>query len=491
VKNLSSFRKIVLVFASFTSIWTNATAQDTFLQQFESFTQGAQQNYDSFRDKSNAEFANFLKKAWQNFEAAPEVENPKEDPLPPVKYDGKQPVVQNELPILEVVPAPMPQVVKPQPAEPVISKPVKKEEWFDFSYSGTAMKVRVNGCIKFHLAASDESHVADAWRNFQGVYFDNLLSDCLGIKDRYKLCDWAYLNMLSEFASSFLGKGNEAVLLTAYLYSGSGYCTRLGRAYNDALKLLYGCDHIIFGKPYFTLDKTNYYVLGSNEKSLNIAHGFSFPGERPMNLVLEEEPMLDRNESEAKVLTSKKYQVSAECSVNKNLVDFFSTYPSSEYGGNFMTRWAIYANTPLDKTIKDKLYPVLFQAISGKDKPQATDILLNFVQTAFPYEYDNVVWGEDRVFFSEETLYYPYCDCEDRSILFSRLVRDLLGLDVILIYYPGHIATAVNFGQDIKGDYLTLKSGRYYICDPTYIGAPIGCTMKGMNNEDVTVIMLK
>ena len=34
-------------------------------------------------------------------------------------------------------------------------------------------------------------------------------------------------------------------------------------------------------------------------------------------------------------------------------------------------------------------------------------------------------------------------NCEDRAILFTRIVRDLLGLKCILIYYPGHLASAV------------------------------------------------
>lgn len=116
--------------------------------------------------------------------------------------------------------------------------------------------------------------------------------------------------------------------------------------------------------------------------------------------------------------------------------------------------------------------------------------LLNFVQTAFEYEYDDKVWGCDRAFFAEETLYYPYCDCEDRSILFSRLVRDLMGLDVALVYYPGHLATAVAFNDEVPGDYIELGGRRYVVCDPTFIGAPVGMTMPGMDNSGAKVLLL-
>lgn len=141
----------------------------------------------------------------------------------------------------------------------------------------------------------------------------------------------------------------------------------------------------------------------------------------------------------------------------------------------------------MDNVAQDELK----EKISGMDKKEAAERLLNFVQTAFVYEYDDKVWGCDRAFFAEETLYYPYCDCEDRSILFSRLVRDLLGLDVILVYYPGHLATAVCFDGDVNGDYIMLNDKRFIVCDPTYIGAPVGRTMPNMDNKGARIILLE
>ncbi len=75
-------------------------------------------------------------------------------------------------------------------------------------------------------------------------------------------------------------------------------------------------------------------------------------------------------------------------------------------------------------------------------------------------------------------------------ILYSRLVRDLMGLQVVLLYYPGHLATAVEFNENIPGDYIVLNGHRYLVCDPTYINAEIGNTMPGMDNSKVSVIML-
>ena len=145
----------------------------------------------------------------------------------------------------------------------------------------------------------------------------------------------------------------------------------------------------------------------------------------------------------------------------------------------------------MSKEVKARLYPALHESISGKSETEAANLLLHFVQTAFEYEYDDKLWGGDRVFFAEETLYYKYSDCEDRSILFAHLVKDLLGLDVVLLYYPGHLATAVKFTNYSKGDYLNVDSDRYTVCDPTYINAPIGKSMPQFVNSSVTVIRLK
>jgi hypothetical protein len=70
------------------------------------------------------------------------------------------------------------------------------------------------------------------------------------------------------------------------------------------------------------------------------------------------------------------------------------------------------------------------------------------------------------------------------------LVRELVGLDVVLVYYPGHLAMAVNFDTDVEGDYIMLDGRKFIVCDPTYIFSQVGQTMPEMSNESATVILL-
>jgi hypothetical protein len=129
--------------------------------------------------------------------------------------------------------------------------------------------------------------------------------------------------------------------------------------------------------------------------------------------------------------------------------------------------------------------------LEGKNERQKADILLNWVQTAFEYKTDEDQFGSERSLFADESLYYPYCDCEDRSILYSILIRDLVGLDVVLLHFPGHLATAVRFKTNVDGDYLELEDGRYIVCDPTYINASVGMAMPDCKKQEVRVFSLQ
>jgi hypothetical protein len=97
---------------------------------------------------------------------------------------------------------------------------------------------------------------------------------------------------------------------------------------------------------------------------------------------------------------------------------------------------------------------------------------------------------ENCPLFGDETFFYPASDCEDRAILYSILVQELMGLEVVLLHYPGHLASAVHFKENVQGDYLIINGIKFLVCDPTYIGANIGHAMEEFKNIPATVIKL-
>ncbi|MBR1519776.1 MAG: hypothetical protein IJ635_00885 [Bacteroidaceae bacterium] len=242
---------------------------------------------------------------------------------------------------------------------------------------------------------------------------------------------------------------------------------------------------------YFSIEGGDFYLYGEDAERMSICEA-AFPQEKSLSLWIPQAMELTNWRSDVRTLKAERYpEIEMKVSVNRNLIDFMNDYPTSMIEDNFMTRWAMYANMPLEDRLRGELLPMFKEKLKTLSEKEAVERLLNWVQTAFVYEYDDKVWGGDRAFFPEETLYYPYCDCEDRSILFTRLVRDLFGLKCILIYYPGHLASAVQFTESVAGDYINLNGRKFVVCDPTYIGAPIGRTMPGMDNQTANVILLE
>ena len=451
-------------------------------------------NFNDYRQKLNAQYVSKMRENWQSYNSVKPLEAPDKDvkPVVPIKMsdeDAKKEKQDKKIVIKSVV-KPIKQVTPPQPVAPIDEVPQTTQQYISFNYLGTQMKVRKPEAPAPTIAKMNENGIADAWEQLCQETYNNLVIDCMKLRSTHRLCDWAYLKMLESLGKSYCGAGNEATLVTAFIYSQSGYKIRLGIA-KGQLALFYTSQHTIYGESYINEGNDKFYTLSADPIEVRMTSA-RYPNEQPLSLWVQSDPQVNYAASPQRTLTSRRYpDMSVRVSVNKNLLPFFNTYPTSEVGGNFMTRWAMYANTALCKETQNELYPQLKRAINGRSQLEAAERLLNWVQTAFVYEYDDKVWGDDRAFFPDETLYYPYCDCEDRSILFTRLVRDLLGLKCILIYYPGHLACAVNFTENVNGDHIMVNGAKYIVCDPTFIGASVGHTMTGYDNKTANVILLQ
>lgn len=488
-------KKLFIILLSALSLTAVAqeSAFDRFKQQqndrFDRFKSDKQAEFDAFRKRVNEEYADFMRKSWEAFPVHEE-EQPRREPVvepieaPKPAIDVK-PVEIAVKPKITVVPAPPP---APEPIAPVKPKEETHKK-VSIGYFGTVITIGFPQNDRLKLRALEENAIADAWKELSDSRYDITVSTALNARKANRLCDWAYMKMLQAVTEKQYGKTNEAVLAQAFLMTQSGYRIRLGMS-EGRLYMLVASQYDIFNMRYYVLDGTKFYnVSGDKSVRMQITQA-KYGKEQSLSLQMAQLPSLGNDPTPKRTLTSRK-GVTASASVNKNMIDFFNTYPQACFNGDQTTRWAAYANTPVENSVKDMLYPPLKKTIAGMNERDAVGILLNWVQTAFEYEYDDKVWGGDRAFFAQETLYYPYSDCEDRAILFSRLVRDLLGLDVVLLYYPGHLATAVAFSEEQKGDYLTYKNRKYIVCDPTFINAGVGRTMPNMNNRQAQVIALK
>ena len=542
---LANGRFLLMLLALVCMNRASAQDDDDPRKAFEKARAEMHKDYDDFRKQALAEYSDFVRQAWKEFGAEPAVPAPKEQEILPqlapgadqetASWFGKQltklgsmfkkkgrkvpeqiqpaaqPQAQKkaeekkpiEVAVQEVI-KPEPPINQPEPLAEVKEETFRANSYMTFEVFGTQCKVRIGENCRFKLKDVSSDAVADVIRDeFPKPQFDNMLFDCLQERKRHDFSDWAYYQMLLALTRKFYGEGtNEAVLAQAFLYSQSGYKMRL--AHDDGhLYMLAATRHFIYNKLFFSLDGDWYFMLdGKQSEKLSICQA-SFPKESSLSLKISAAQRLAMNPTGERTLTSRKNpDFSFTIHSNKNYIDFLGTYPSSTVNNNFMTRWSMYANCPLDVSIREQLYPQMKAKLAGKSELMAVQELLWWMHgnvdlegviqdsNCFLYRYDEDVWGIDRAFFGEETLFYPYCDCEDRSILLSHLVRDVVGLDVVLVYYPGHLAMAVHFNEPVEGDYVMCEGRKFIVVDPTYIGSRVGETMPMVADEPTTVILL-
>ena len=460
--------------------------RDGMRKQYDNERKKAEAEFAAFRKKANEEYAAAVREAWQQMGVQPAVPKPAEPkpPQPRKPAPDKLPTTV-QLPRAEVVPAP----AKPTPIPvPVIPEAVPEAPTMQFAMYGAPCNVHtaLDG-LRFRLAGVDEKSVATAWKQLSQKKYDGLLHDCLEQREALGLGDWGYMQLLGQMGEKLLGKGsNEAVLLQMYLLAQSGYRVRLGRA-NGKLILLMPFNHRIYGYSFLELDGMKHYVLTREKlKHIEIC-AVAFPREQVANILMSRLPELGPAEGSKKrsrtVVAEQFGTMKATVAVDERLMDFLNDYPLSD-------AWNYYALAGLSDGVKATLYPALRSQIEGKSKKKAALMLLDFVQTGFDYATDQEQFGYERPLFGDESFYYPKNDCEDRSILYSILVRDLLGLDVVLVEWPGHLGTAVAFPEAVEGDYFTIDGRRYTVCDPTYIGAPVGETMPQFQGVKAKIVKL-
>lgn len=487
---------------------------------FESFRQQIHKDYEDFRRKITREYAEAVSKPWKEAETKPAEENPKDDKIKPVIFSKPTPVTKpkpqdkpkvdnkpkaEDKPKVEDKPKgnlPVKEVIKQEPKPSTRPAPIAKvtpnedvNEGFSFTAFGTKMMVRLSDKQKFRIASVEEKDIQKAVNTLNSSLYDNVLYDLLKIRANNKLSDWGYYQVVVTLSNAFLGKGtNEATFFTTYLMMQSGYKVRMCRIDNKLhLMMSTQSKHHIYGLSYMDLPEGRFYIMDSNAPSRIYLCNVAFTGEKNLSLYIPDSPVLSITADKTHTMKSKRFpNVTIEYTTNNNLMDFYQTYPSSMIGNNKMTRWAMYANTPMDPYVASQIYPQLMSQLDGLNNKEKVSRLLDLCQNGLVYGNDEDMWGHDRVFFAEETMHYAYSDCEDHSVLFTRLVRDLVGLDCILIYYPGHIAAGVCFGsEEVDGDSYEVNGRIFTVCDPTYINSDIGMSMPGMAEKGAEVIVLE
>lgn len=498
---------------------------------FEDYKKSVMGQYKTYVDEIDRQFSDFLKQQWQEYKGQ-KPQKPYEDPKPvkqPVAKPETKPepvkIVPKPAPAPVVVPVPKPEPVKEQPKpepvkeqpkpepvkeqpkpvtkpkeEPIAPKepqpsftgeipepkpffvPADEGEVVDLAFYGLALKIPYDKRLKANVQKPLSSdNIAKWWETVAAADYKKSVAYMQSAAKKNDLGDWGYVMMVDRFTSKLRFDSTEQKMLAWFFLNKSGYSTKLGYTKSGETRIMMPMDTRLYGVSFYTFDNQRYYVVDTLEKKNTSSEPvYTYKGNYPdavksVSFMRMKQPKLsfarfDRDLSFE--YNKEKYTVKAVA--NKYDISYYTAFPQTDL--------AVYTSAGVPMWVDKTVLPSLEKIVDGKSTDEAVNILLRFVQTAFNYKTDDQQFGKEKFFFAQEVIYYPYSDCEDRSVLFAYLVEKLLKRDVVMLNFPDHVATAVDLGDKSTGAVLTYKGKKYTVADPTYINATVGMVMPQYKN---------
>jgi hypothetical protein len=382
----------------------------------------------------------------------------------------------------EIKPAPAPVVVAPatQPALP-------KGQMLTVDFYGQALKFSYDPKLNVRMSGRiDEKAMSNHWSALSLADYESLLKQLEAQRQPLQLNDWGFALLVYNVAQGIEPSAkNEQAMLSWFFMTKAGYRARI--AFDSSrVYLLMPTQQPVYAASYFTFDNVRYYALSFDGEKQNLGSVYTYDGQYPgaskaLDMRLMHAWNTSRKEQDRTLKFSfnkENYQIRA--GYDQQTIRYLQTYPQLDIN--------LYFVADVNRATANPLLQQLKPLVQGKSEQDAVNLLLRFVQTSFPYKTDDQQFGTENYLFPEETLFYPYSDCEDRSVFFAWLVRNLTGLEVVGLDYPGHISTAVLFHENVAGDSVNFNGKRYVIADPTYINANAGMAMPEFKNARPKVI---
>jgi len=331
-----------------------------------------------------------------------------------------------------------------------------------------------------YVKVEDDKGVADFYEAYLADTALMSLSEKLKeIAKELNLNDFGYFRLVEKAGRAVFSDLNRSLAFTWINLVRSGLDTRLGYS-GKRIFLLVSCEYPLRSPGSAELSGKKYYLwrLPGQDSPGELSICDPWPGKSaPVGMTLRDFPRLPKRVVTKELAFDGR---TVTLNVNRFLVDFLNSYEVASL--------TFYFNAPVSGGLLSGFDKILQPLLSGLNEVEKVNLLLAFVQGSFLYKNDLEQFGREKYMFPDETAYYPYTDCEDRAVLFAKLIRHYTGLDVVGLDYPDHVSTAVRFTAPLKGDFIAYKGGKYYLCDPTYIGARAGMGMEELRGVRPGVI---
>ncbi len=463
--------------------------------EYRQWLQQQTQDFQEYKDKRDKQFTKFLKSHWTAVEllqGKSDDETPKPVVMPVAELDDSAtpaPGTRNANPVITLLP--VPEAVEETNVVAAIPAADQQGQRLTLDFFGQELSFFYPREMAVVLTSIDKDSISHYWSKLSRQEYEGLLEQLSAQRDALQLTDWAYASLVNKLSMKIHpGSSNAKVMLSWFLLVKAGYKARI--AYNsNTIYLLLPSRQEMFDVPYFTFGNKRYYAVSFDGGKKSPGQVFTYEGEYPdaigdMDMSVTAVVAVNRNLQQRHLsFTFKGQTYNIEVKYDRGRIAFFKSYPQLEL--------ALYFSSGVDPETASPLLAQLSAHMQGMSERDAINFLLRFVQVSLKYGTDEQQFGRENYLFPEETLFYPYSDCEDRAVLFAWLVRSLLGLEVIGLDYPGHVATAVRLSGQQDGnrneDWVEHMGQVYTVADPTYINANAGMTMPDYKNVKPSLII--
>lgn len=469
-------------------LYSSSMMAQNINSDYHAFRKGVLGSYDSFRKTVLEEYAKYLQGVWDEYEQFRGIKRDKE-PKPSIapKADIKPQDVSPVMSLPTVKPTVQPTTAPTAPTDnPIPVKPITPSTLPNMSFPFYGMKLSTILCHVQTIVGIEHQAIAKVWNAYQQ---DRVMKDVIrslqSLAMAYGLNDWFTFELVRNYTEASCKNPESKTVLQHFLLVNMGYDVRLASCGNQLL-LLVPFNQQVYERSYLVIDCKKYYAFydDSTNKAQNAGvYTCRLPNEtdkgRNIDLTIRG-GNIGIKTGVAHRFSMSDGKISLQGSVDEGTMEAIRRYPQMDI--------PFYAMSTIDSNFRQSLLAQVNEQIRDCSEREAVGRILHFVQYAFDYATDGEQHGYEKPYFIEENFYYPKNDCEDRAILFAFLVRNLLGLDVHLVQYPGHECTAVNFStSQMNGDGYMYRGKAFYICDPTFIGASIGQCMPDYRNVKPTV----
>ncbi len=460
------------------AVFVSASAQSQ-MQDFKKFREDLKKRYSDFRSNVLKDYDKFLEGVWKEYEQfkAFKEDTVSKPPVPPVV-----PSVLAQQPLPVVLPSPIPELSRKSPEaiptpefKPIVSQifllPEKEFDFYGIPVSLPEVFVVLPDSLKV------SADYAEAWRSLEKSEVKSALIPALKAKAaEFSLNDYLTYELAYSYVKAVAKlHGNALMSLLHYILANMNYDARIGvNSEGEAVLLLPFKQDMVYGRTYLQINGQNYFTFRNKEASPKHPTSMKlYTCELPANSNTGSKFDL-RIDSLTLPYTPQPYKLSGaglEVSgeLNGNILKLLYHYPQMPTGE--------YARSSILQNTRQNIVEQLKTQLEDQPQLEAVNTLLHFVQEAFEYATDSAFHGFEKPYFFEETLYYPKCDCEDRSIFYTYLLWHVLGIENQLLSFPGHESVSVNLAEQIEGDSYEYEGKRFYISDPTYMGASSGMCM--------------